>query len=60
MPVSVLPDILTGVGSLVTASATWIGGFAGMVVSNPLLLLFISIPLVGMGIGLLKRLINLQ
>lgn len=50
--------ILESVGSVVTQCITWVQAFVGCITSTPLLLLFVSIPLVGYGIGLLRRLIR--
>lgn len=59
--------ILSAVTDIVTASIGWMGDFLGVVTAtnaegafvNPLLILFVILPLVGLGIGLLKRLMNL-
>lgn len=63
--------ILAAVGDIVTAAVSWIGTYLSFIVktvsvgdggetalANPLLLLFILLPLVGLGIGLLKRLMS--
>ena len=52
--------ILTAVTSIVTASVGWMGSFLGTITSagNEILLLFVLIPLVGLGIGLVKRLLH--
>lgn len=59
--------ILSAVTDVVTASIGWMGDFLSVITAtnsegqftNPILLLFVIIPLVGLGIGLLKRLMNL-
>lgn len=53
--------ILSTVGSVVTASIGWLSDFCGALTTsgNEILLLFAVIPCVGLGVGLLKRLINL-
>lgn len=59
--------ILDAVSQVVTASISWMTSFLGVItatnsegaLTNPILLLFVIIPLVGLGIGLLKRLMNL-
>ena len=62
--------ILSNVGSLVTSAISWMGSFVtqiagftevdgSMVLTNPVLFLFVvAVPLVGLGIGLLARLIK--
>lgn len=59
-PVAVtLASILSDVGSIVTAAISWIGDYIEAIAANPLLLLFVIVPLVGLGIGLIKRMISL-
>lgn len=55
-----MATILTNVGSIVTAAIGWMGDFVSAITStgNELILLFVVIPVVGLGIGLLKRLIS--
>lgn len=50
---------LTAVGSVVTAAIGWMGDYVGAITTegNEMLLLFIAIPLVGLGIGLIRRMI---
>lgn len=55
-----ISTLLTSVGDIVTQGITWVGSYASTIVSNPLLLLFAGIPVVGLGIGLLKRLISVN
>lgn len=54
-----MSTIMTAVGDIVTNAITWIGDFVGVVTSNPLLLAFVVVAFVGLGIGLIKRLIRL-
>lgn len=55
-----IATVLTGVGNIVTSGIEWVGDYASAIVGNPLLLLFASLPLVGLGIGLIKRLIRVN
>lgn len=52
--------ILSNVSSIVTAAIGWMGDFVTAITAtgNELLLLFVIVPFVGLGIGLLKRLIS--
>lgn len=50
--------ILTSVGEVFTAAIGWAGTVGTTVVSTPILLIFCSLPLVGLGVGLFKRLLN--
>lgn len=54
-----LSTILTDVGSIVTQAVTWIGQYATVITSNPLIEMFVVVSFVGLGVGLIKRLIRL-
>lgn len=51
--------ILSSVTSLVTAAINWVTSFVGVVVAQPLLLMFVIVSFVGLGVGLIGRLIRL-
>lgn len=53
-----MSTILTDVGSIVTQAATWIGQYVGVITSNPLIEMFVIVSFVGLGVGLLKRLVR--
>ena len=54
-----MSTILSDIGSLVTAAAGWVGDFVSVIVANPLLLVFVIVAFVGLGIGLIRRLIHI-
>lgn len=54
-----IATILTSIGAVVTQAVTWAGDIVDFVVDNPLVMVFVAIPLVGLGIGMVKRLISL-
>lgn len=54
-----IATILTNVGEIVTSGISWVGDFAGAITSNPLILMFVITSFVGLGVGLIKRLIRL-
>lgn len=59
-PITVL---INGVGSLVTGAIDWLGDYVGTITAsgNEVLLLFVvAVPLVGLGVGLLKRLFRVN
>lgn len=58
MEPSGLALILQNIGLVVTAVIGWIGNYMGAITAsgNELLLVFFALPLVGLGIGALKRL----
>lgn len=51
--------ILTDVTSFVTASVGWIGDFVDVVVAQPLLEMFVITSFVGLGVGLIQRLVRI-
>lgn len=53
-----MTEILSTIGSVFTTAIGWAGKVGETVVGTPLLLLFCAIPLVGLGVGLFKRLLN--
>lgn len=58
-PANPMADILSAITSVVTSAITWLGQFVTAVTANPLILLFVIVAFVGLGIGLLSRLIHL-
>lgn len=52
--------ILTNVGSVFSTAIGWVGTVGNTIVSQPILLVFASLPLVGLGVGLFKRLISVN
>lgn len=50
--------IVANVSSLVTEAVKWVGSFAGAITSNPLILTFVIVAFVGLGVGLIKRLVR--
>lgn len=48
------------VGTIFTEAMGWVTEVATKVATTPMLLLFACIPLVGLGIGLFKRLLNVN
>lgn len=51
--------ILTDVTSFVTASVDWIGDFVAVIVAQPLLEMFVITSFVGLGVGLIQRLVRI-
>lgn len=54
-----MSSILTSVGEMVTSAITWIGQFVTVITDNPLLLAFVIVAFVGLGVGLIRRLIRM-
>ena len=54
-----MDDIISAVTALVTASVGWVNSFVDVITNQPLLLLFVIVGFVGLGVGLIKRLIRL-
>lgn len=59
---SVLTNVINAVGSLVTGVVSWVSSYLGMITQtgNEILLVFVLIPLVGLGIGILSRLFRVN
>lgn len=54
-----IASILTDVTSFVTSAVSWIGSFVGAITASPLLLMFCIVAFVGLGVGLIGRLMHL-
>lgn len=54
-----LATILSDVSSVVTQALTWAGSVVTFIQSNPIVMIFVLVPLVGLGIGMVKRMISL-
>ena len=52
--------IITSVTTIFTAAIGWVGTVATTIASTPMLLLFASVPLSGLGVGLFRRLLNVN
>lgn len=53
-----MSEIITATTSVVTAAIGWAGQFVTFITENPLVLLFTILSLVGLGAGLVMRLIR--
>jgi hypothetical protein len=49
---------LTSISTFVTEAIKWVGQFVTCITSNPLLLAFVIVAFVGLGVGLIKRLVR--
>lgn len=54
-----IATILGNVTTLVTEAIKWVGSYVGVITSNPLLLMFVIVAFVGLGVGLIKRLVRI-
>ena len=54
-----ISTILTDVSSFVTSAVGWVGDYAEAITGNPLILAFVIVAFVGLGVGLIRRLIRL-
>lgn len=55
-----MADFITAVTSWFTAAVGWVATVGTTIASSPILLAFCSLPIVGLGVGLFKRLINVN
>lgn len=54
-----LTNILSNVSSVVTSALSWATSVVTFITANPIVMVFVIIPLVGLGIGMVKRMISL-
>ena len=57
-----MSSFITTVSAIVTAAIGWMGDYIGAITAegNEMLMFFLALPLVGTGIGLIKRLISVN
>lgn len=56
-----LDAILTSIGKLVTQAISWMSSYLTAITGNDVLVLFcIALPLVGLGIGVIRRLVRIR
>lgn len=55
-----MASAITAITSVVTATVGWIGQYMGAITAegNELLLIFFGMPLVGLGVSMIKRLVS--
>lgn len=53
-----MAEIISSVGDIITAAMTWAASAVSFITSNPLVLMFVLISLVGIGIGLVRRFLS--
>lgn len=53
-----MAEIISSVGAIITAAMTWATSAVSFITSNPLVLMFVLISLVGIGIGLVRRFLS--
>lgn len=57
----VMTEILASVSTLVTNAISWTTSYLTMITGNDVLVLFcIALPLVGLGIGVIRRLVRIR
>jgi hypothetical protein len=54
-----IATILSNVTAFVTEAIKWVGSFVDAITSNPLILAFVIVAFVGLGVGLIRRLVRL-
>lgn len=62
-PVSGMAALVTAVGTLVTGAVGWMGEYVGAITASGneiLLLCCVAVPLVGLGVGLVRRLVSIK
>lgn len=54
-----MSTIMTSVGTIVTEAIKWALQFVTAITGNPLLLAFVTLSFVGLGLGIIRRMIRL-
>lgn len=57
--ITTVGSVLSDAGTVATSAFGWVAKVGETIADKPLLLLFLLIPLVGLGVGLFKRLLNI-
>lgn len=62
MTPAAIETLLSNVSLVVTSAIDWLGDFVGTITAsgNELLLVFAAVPLVGLGVGLLRRMLAIN
>lgn len=55
-----MANFISAVGEWFTAAVGWVGTVGTTIMGSPIMLAFVSVPLVGLGVGLFRRLINVN
>lgn len=58
-PAVTISTLVGDVSTIVTSGVTWIGQYVDAITSNPLIEMFVIVAFVGLGVGLIRRLIRL-
>lgn len=58
--VTTMTAIISALTEVFTAVIGYVGTVATTITGQPLLLLFVLIPIIGLGVGLFRRLLNVQ
>lgn len=60
MEATAMSTLLSNLTEIFTAVIGYVSTVASTITSTPLLLLFVLIPIIGLGVGLFRRLLNIQ
>lgn len=50
--------VISAIGAVVNGAIGWMGSFVNFIGNNPIVLVFVVLPLVGFAVGILKRLLS--
>lgn len=54
-----MQQVVENIGLIVNGAITWINAYLGVFYANPIMLFFVIMSVVGLGIGLIRRMIRL-
>lgn len=53
-------SLVSDVGTIFTGAMTWAGDVGDAIAGNPLLLMFVLVPIVGLGVGIFRRMLGIR
>lgn len=53
-----LASFISDIGTVFTAAIGWVGDVGDAIIASPVLLIGVALPIIGVGVGLFKRLLN--
>lgn len=53
-------SLVSDVGTIFTGAMGWAGDVGDAIAGNPLLLMFVLVPIVGLGIGIFRRMLGIR
>lgn len=55
-----LSGFMTSVGTMFTSVVGWLSQIGSAILADPILLAFVALPLIGLGVGIYRRIMNVN